>query len=105
MQGIAVTSGHNKTGYTEQLSELPITALEPHKAGGLLLAGGEDGAVRLVQLSPGLATTTRHYPTHRLLMGALCCRQERVELTGLLDRETRRQKILEGMTKALLSPL
>ena len=69
-----------------QLSDSPLLCLSPHKEGKWVAAGSKSGDVYLVQVSENLATTTIN---------------DRPAMAIVLDRETRREKLLENKLKEL----
>ena len=66
------------------MQEGPAHCLTPHSEGFLLCVGGDSGEVSLLQLSSSLVDVTK---------------TEKVSVSNMLDRETRREKILSAINK------
>ena len=67
-----------------QVQEGPAHCLSPHSEGFLLCVGGDSGEVSLLQLSSSLVDVTK---------------TEKVSVSTMLERETRREKILSAINK------
>ena len=68
----------------------PIHCLAVHEDGALLCAGQDDGGVVRMEVSPCLSNVNK---------------EEKSTLLQLLDRETRREKVLEGIQRERLLKL
>ena len=69
---------------SQQIHKGPIHCLAMHSKGDLLLAGQDDGSVSMLNLTKSLANVEK---------------EEKAAFLQLLDRETRREKVLEGIQR------
>ena len=69
---------------THKIHEGPAHCLAPHPEGFLLCVGGDTGDLAMIQLSPSLVDVTK---------------AEKAAVATMLDRETRREKILSTLRK------
>ena len=69
---------------SQQIHKGPIHCLAMHSKGDLLLAGQDDGSVSMLNLTESLANVEK---------------EEKAAFLQLLDRETRREKVLEGIQR------
>ena len=72
---------------SQEIHSGPIHCMAIHEKGALLCAGQEDGSVVMLEVSESLSTVKK---------------EERYTLLHLLDRETRREKVLEGIVREKL---
>ncbi|KAF0294467.1 Dynein intermediate chain 3, ciliary [Amphibalanus amphitrite] len=69
---------------TIQVGDSPLETLRVQEAGALLAAGSADGQITLLELSDTLVNSGKN---------------DRLVLTAMFERETRREKILEGKNR------
>ena len=69
---------------THKIHEGPAHCLAPHPEGFLMCVGGDTGDLAMIQLSASLVDVTK---------------AEKVTVATMLDRETRREKILSTLRK------
>lgn len=69
-----------------KLSDHPLLTCSPHKEGKWVAAGSSNGDIHLVEVSENLATSTIN---------------DRPAMAVVLDRETRREKLLENKQREL----
>ena len=69
---------------THKIHEGPAHCLAPHPEGFLVCVGGDTGDLAMIQLSPSLVDVTK---------------AEKAAVATMLDRETRREKILSTLRK------
>ena len=73
-------------GFQVNAHDGSINCLAAHDSGTLVCLGRDDGAVSLVALSDGFVTSPN-------------MKADKANLVTMLDRETRREKVLENMAK------
>ncbi|CAG0898753.1 unnamed protein product [Cyprideis torosa] len=79
-----VLAYHSKPVKSLKVCDEPLRCLRVHESGGIVGCGTDRGAIHLVKLSDNLTKISKN---------------ERVLMSGLLDRETHREKLLEQRLK------
>ncbi|BFZ17387.1 hypothetical protein BsWGS_20426 [Bradybaena similaris] len=79
-------SKQNDPTLTLQVCDVPLFSVRAHETGKMVAAGADNGTTTLLELSEGLCTVARN---------------EKLIVTNIFDRETRREKILDSRHKEI----